>query len=117
MKYLLPRKIEEINEISEIIDDIRFTVGYLADYTFLAKHDTAGKRSLWYSITETSLRAYAAEILGVSVLNSEFPMYLVPSGKRYVRKFARNLFEKHLIGERAKTTPLPELSQTPKVNG
>lgn len=102
LKYMIPKDIKEIDKILDIIGDVRLTVGYLTDYIFVPKYDTAGKKSLWYSVTETSLRAHAAEVLGVHLLNSEFPLYIVPSGKRYVRKFARSLFSKHLIGEQAK---------------
>lgn len=97
LKYRLPVTIASIVDISQIIGDVRICVGYFADHRFVAKYDTAGPKSLWHSMTETTLLEHATAALDVNLVGSKFRLYLVPERYRHVPSLARTIFEGKII--------------------
>ena len=96
-KYTLPVRIESIGNISEIIDDVRITVGYFTDYRFVVAYDTGGAKSPWHSITETILIGCTTDIVNVRLANSTFSLYLVPGKYRYIPDLAKRIFKDKII--------------------
>ena len=97
LKYRLPVTIASIVDISQVIDDVRICAGYFTDHRFVAKYDTAGLKSLWYSMTETTLLEHATAALDVYLVGSKFRLYLVPERYRHVPSLARTIFEGKII--------------------
>jgi len=97
LKYRLPVTIASIVDISQIIGDVRICAGYFTDHRFVAKYDTAGSKSLWYSMTETTLLEHATTTLDVNLVGSKFRLYLVPERYRHVPSLARAIFEGKII--------------------